>query len=369
MVGVLLAFALTFGPLSAACNTAELKQAQAQGTTDPTEGPLDGDEEPGTSSALDGGDVEGGRGAARPAASHAVTVQIQPSDSGAAVLAAIQGAKSSVHMTMYLLSNDDVIDALIALKQAGKDVKVVLNQSFPPNGGDNTPAFDALKAKGVAVKWAPSAYTFTHAKTIVIDASKVLIMTMNLTYSSAKTNREYIATDTDPDDVADVEALFQADFANQAVKVASKLVVSPSSANSVEPREHLKQLIDSARTSLDVEVQTLSDVTVVDAIVRAHQAGVAVRVVISGQANETPAQAEAMAKLEESGVQVRSLKSPDPHAKVIVVDEEVAFVGSQNMTSTALTQNREVGVITDAAGEVAKIRQVIAEDFAKATPR
>lgn len=296
-----------------------------------------------------------------------VTIQVQPTDKGAALLAAIRGAKKSVHMTMYLLTNEDVIDALGELKQAGKDVRVVLNKTFPPKGGDNAAAYDALTTRGVPVQWAPSAYTFTHAKTIVIDSEKVVIMTMNLTYSSASTNREYIATDTDPQDVADAEKLFDADYNNKAVSLASKLVVSPRGTNTLDAREHLTALINSATTSLDVEAQSLSDEGIVDAIIAAHQSKVAVRVVIDGDTSDSAAQLQTIAKLKQSGVPLRSLKSPDMHAKAIVVDEAKTFVGSQNMTGTALFQNREVGVMTDAKAEASKVRSVIAADFAKGT--
>lgn len=350
-----------------ACSSAELKTS----TVDPSAGLADGGDEGSVdASRLDGGGGTPTIDGKKLPVSHDVTIQVQPSDLGAALLAAIRGAKKSVHMTMYLLTNDDVIKALVDLHQAGKDVKVILNKTFPPNGGDNGPAFDALKAKGVAVQWAPSAYTFTHAKTIVIDAEQVVIMTMNLTYSSAKTNREYIATDTDPKDVADVETLFQADFDNKAVKIESKLVVSPTNANSIEPRLHLKALIESATTSLDVETQTLSDGTVVDAIIAAHQAKVDVHVVVASAADatESSAQSAAVAKLKQNGVPLRSLATPDVHAKVIVVDENLTFVGSQNMTATALTQNREVGVITDVKSEATKVRQVITGDFDKGAP-
>jgi phosphatidylserine/phosphatidylglycerophosphate/cardiolipin synthase-like enzyme len=298
--------------------------------------------------------------------SKGVKIQVQPSDRGAALLAAIRGAKKSVHMTMYLLSNDDVVDALAELKAQGKDVKVVLNKEFPPNGGDNTPKYEALKARGVPVQWAPSAYPFTHAKTIIIDGEKVIIMTMNLTESSAATNREYIATDTDPEDVADAERMFDADFNNKVLSLASKLVVSPQGANHLDPRSHLTMLINSAKTSLDVEVQSLSDPGLVDAIILAHQANVAVRVVINGDNQLTPAQRNAVDKLKQFGVPVRALERPDMHAKAIVVDEEKLFVGSQNFTATALFQNREVGVVTDDKAEAAKVRAVIAEDFSKA---
>lgn len=298
--------------------------------------------------------------------SHDVTIQVQPTDSGKALLDAIKGAQTSVHMTIYLLTDDKIIDALGDLKDAGKEVKVVLNRKFPPNGGDNTDAFDALTARGVDVVWASDQYTYTHAKTIVIDAKKAIIMTMNLTVSSPKTNREYIATDSDPDDVAALEKIFAADHDGKALTLASKLVISPAAANSNgSPRDYLAALIRSAKKSLDVEVQSLSDRTLVDAIIAQHKAGLDVHVVIDGDVSDTNAQVTVIGKLKTAGVPLHSLKSPDCHAKAIVVDGERAYVGSQNFTQNALDTNREVGVMTDAAAEVAKVKTQIGSDFAK----
>jgi cardiolipin synthase len=350
----------------AACTTADLKPASGQQVGDPSgEGPVLDEE----GNPVEPGVGDAGRDpapATKLAVSSAVTIQVQPTDTGAALLAAIKGAKKSVHMTMYLLTSDAMIDALVDLKKAGKDVKVLLNQVFPSNGGDNTPAYNTLKSKGVPVEWASPTYTFTHSKTIIIDAAQVLIMTMNLTYSSPTTNREYIATDTDPQDVADTEKVFTADYTKTPLgPLSSKLVVSPASANTIEPRAQLKALIDSAQTSLAVEAQSLSDSTIVDAIILAHQAKVDVKVVIDLDTSKTSAQLKTIAKLKLNGVPLRALHNPDIHAKAIVVDEKLTFVGSQNMTATALDSNREIGVITDAKAEATKVRGVITSDFDK----
>ena len=358
-------FTFALAAVAAACSTADLTPASVAPSTSRGPGgqqtPEDG------APPIDGGRDPEPEGAAPLATSSGVTIQVQPTDSGAALLSAIRGAKKSVHMTMYLLTSDDVIDALGDLKQAGKDVKVVLNKTFPENDNENQPAYTTLKNRGVEVHWAPSSYAFTHAKTILIDSEKALIMTMNLTYSSPTTNREYIATDTDAQDVADLEKIFEADFNNKAVNIPSKLVISPSGANTLHPaRTHIEQLIDSAKTSLDVEAQSLSDDTIVDAIVLAHQAKVDVHVVLDAETLNTPAQTAALAKLKQYGVPVRGLKNPDLHAKAIVVDEALTWIGSQNMTPTALEQNREVGVLTDAKTEAVKVRQVITSDFDKA---
>jgi phosphatidylserine/phosphatidylglycerophosphate/cardiolipin synthase-like enzyme len=350
------------------CNTADLKQPGSSGNASGGTGEIPGEE--GETPIPDGGrdpvaDLDGG---VIPKSTN-VSIQVQPSDFGAQIEAAIRAATTSVHMTMYLLTDTSIIDALGDLKDAGKDVKVVLNKTFPPNGGDNSSAFAKLQQRGVSVVYAPAAYTFTHAKTVIIDGAKALIMTMNLTQTSAKENREYIATDSDPGDVADCEKLFAADFAGNSVNVNGKLVVSPQNATPVDPRQRIKALIDSARTTLDVEVQSLSDDGLTDAIILAHKDKVAVRVVLSGSNENTPAQQESLDKMKAAGVPVKTVVTPYIHAKTVVVDGTTVFVGSQNFTSTALFQNREIGVVTDAPTEAAKVRDVIAKDFAAgATP-
>lgn len=362
----MVSFALAAALAVAACNSADLTPASGTPTTSGGPGSTVSGREDASTPALDGGREPEPDGAPL-AMSRGVTIQVQPTDAGAALLSALRGAKKSVHMTMYLLTSGEVIGALGDLKRAGKDVKVILNRNFPSSTNENQSSFSTLKNQGVQVQWAPNGYTFTHAKTILIDSEKALIMTMNLTNSSPTTNREYIATDTDPDDVADLEKIFDADFTNKAINVPSKLVISPDGANTIHPtRSHLKQFIDSAETSLDVEAQALSDTSIVDAIILAHQAKVAVRVVVDAQTITTEGQKAAIAKLKAHGVPIRGLKSPDMHAKAIVVDEARTFVGSQNMTATALTQNREIGVLTDAASEALKVSQVIRGDFDRA---
>jgi phosphatidylserine/phosphatidylglycerophosphate/cardiolipin synthase-like enzyme len=148
----------------------------------------------------------------------------------------------------------------------------------------------------------------------------------------------------------------------------SNLVLSPQATSTVDARARLKALIDSAKTSLDVEVQSLSDDALTDAIVLAHQAKVAVRVVISASNEDTPAEKDSIAKLKAAGVPFVGVVTPYIHAKAIVVDGTKVFVGSQNFTPTALFKNREIGVVTDAAGEATKVRDVIAKDFAAGTP-
>jgi phosphatidylserine/phosphatidylglycerophosphate/cardiolipin synthase-like enzyme len=291
-----------------------------------------------------------------------VSIIVEPSDHALALVNAIRTAQSSVHMTMYLLSSSDVIDALIYAKQAGRDVKVILNQSFPSGGGSNATVYSQLQSAGIAVHWAPSTFTLTHEKCVIVDGHTAWIMTMNATTSAPTGNREYLAVDTDPADVAEAEAIFQADYAGTAITPTGKLVVSP-----VNSRDRLVALINGAHSTIDLEAEELSDYQIVAALANARGRGVTVKIVLS---DETPssAQSTAVTQLKNAGVQLRSLSTPTIHAKSIVADGVLAYVGSANFTTASLMYNRELGVIFSDAAEVQKVLTTTRGDFNSGTP-
>ena len=315
----------------------------------------------GSEPTTDGGDPirsDGGPVASGP---DTISIIVEPSDKAGALLAAVQAATTSVHMTMYLLDDTRFIDALIARHAAGRDVKVILNKSFPQNAGTNQKAFNALQAGGVSVVWAPTTFTLTHEKSVLVDGTSAWIMTMNLAVSSSQ-NREFLALDTDVADVKEAEAIFAADFASTAVVPTGNLLVSP-----VNSRNRLLQLIQSAKTSVDVEGEELSDSKIVDALAAAVKTGAKVRVVLSDNA-PSAAQSAAVAQLKTAGVHLVSVVTPYIHAKALVADGAQAYVGSENFTAASLQYNRELGLITTNAVSVAKVANVIAQDFGGGSP-
>lgn len=292
-----------------------------------------------------------------PATPRAVRVIVQPGDDGAALLAAIGGAKTSIHLTMYLLTSQEVTDALLARRRAGVEVKVILNKSFPQGGNANTTQYNRLRNGGVSVVWAPEGFRFTHSKCLILDERQVWIMTMNATPTSLRENREYLAVDDEAEDVAEAETIFQGDFTNRAVTVEGPLLVSP-----VNSKPRIRQLLDGATRTVELEAEALADTDVVASLVNAHQRGVAVQVVLSTDFT-SDGEEQAIATLKGAGVPVRSLREPYVHAKALVVDGAQAYVGSINFTATSFTQNREVGVVIDAPAEVSKVQGTITADF------
>jgi hypothetical protein len=201
-----------------------------------------------------------------PSSGIVITVIPDTSTDASGLLSAIENAKMSVHVEMYLLTNTKYIDALITLKNAGKDVKVILNQTFPSgstasttNGTASSGSYATLKGGGVDVVWSPTTTGFdnyTHEKTVIIDqgetGEQAWIMTMNLDTAAPKCNREYLAQDTNSADIAEAEAIFEGDYAQMSVSPSGNLVVAPTASPS-SAAQILLQLVSSATTSIDME--------------------------------------------------------------------------------------------------------------------
>ena len=271
-------------------------------------------------------------------------------------------------MTMYILSDNDTINALIDRKQHGLDVKVVLNQNFP-DGSSNQSTFDQLSGAGVSVvqwKSARRVPAYTHEKSFIVDGTTAWIMTMNSAFSSPHDNREYLAIDTIPEHVQEDEAIFEGDFAGAPLTaVDGPLVVAPINAHT-----DLDAFVATAKSTLDIEAEELSDETFLDALVAASHAGVAIRVVLPDPSEHTPTslQQEAITRMKAAGFGLVWITDPYVHAKTIVVDGTSAYVGSANFTYTSLEMNRELGVLFAVDSEIAKITATIDQDFAAGTP-
>ena len=281
----------------------------------------------------------------------------------------INSATTSLDMTMYELEDTTAVNDLIALKNKGVTVRVILDRQHQ---SANSSAYNALTGAGVGVVWSPSAFVYTHQKTITVDAAKSLILTGNLTSQYYTTSRDYGVFDDDSRDVASVEKVFNADYTGTPVTPTDgdHLLWSPT-----DSRNRLLSVINGATTKLDVEELEFSDSAVVDAIVARAKAGVKVRVVLespSGYAGEVSA-------IKAAGGTVVGYSDPNGfyiHAKAMVADygltTQKVEAGSMNISSNSLSSNRELGLILTGTGVAqavaATIETTFNSDYAGGTP-
>jgi len=285
-----------------------------------------------------------------------VALIIEPDAGPEAILDLVAAARASVWMEMYLLTDARAIDALAARARAGCDVRVILEPAPYQAEDANQAAAAALAAAGAVVRWASPRFAYTHAKAMIVDRSRLVILTLNLTGAGLGGNREYAAVDDDPADVAAAEALFAADVTGAAAGAGGRLVTSPDAS-----RTALTDLIAGAGASLAIETEELTDQGIVAALMAARARGVAVTLVWPGPADA----GAAFAALAAAGATVRAVAAPDIHAKVVVADGRRLYVGSANFSPTSLDRNRELGLRLDAPDLARRVAATVADDAAR----
>jgi cardiolipin synthase len=295
-----------------------------------------------------------------PTSPGSVALLIEPEAGSAAVIDLVASAHASLWMEMYLLTAGDAIGALADRARAGCDVRVILEPAPYQDAGGNQPAFDQLSAAGVNVRWSTSRFTYTHAKSFIVDHSRLVILTLNLTGAGLAGNREYAALDDDPTDVAAAEAIFAADQLGAPAAVpGGRLVTSPEST-----RPSLLALIGDARSSLALETEELTDAAIVGALLDARARGVAVTLAWPGPAATAGSSFLALAA---AGAVVRAATAPPIHGKVAVADDRTLYLGSANLTPTSLDDNREMGLRLEQPAMAAQVAATVAGDAAAGT--
>ncbi len=294
----------------------------------------------------------------------ALSLFVEPQAGIAPVLSLIRGAKSSLDLVMYQFEDRPVADALIAAQKRGVEVRVLLNHGYRGQADPtNEPAYNYLYAHGVPVKWTPGRYDLTHQKSLVVDAKTLLIMTFNFTPQYYASGREFGVLDRDPPDVLASETVFGADWHSLKIHAptADGLVWSPGSEAT------MLRLINGAHQTLAIYNEEMADDRITAALEAAVRRGVQVRVCMT----YATAWKGAFNALNDDGVQVRTYASTANlyiHAKMILVDDHLAFIGSENFSPPSLEANRELGLTLDSVPLVAQLRDTFNLDWADARP-
>ncbi|HLG72338.1 MAG TPA: phospholipase D-like domain-containing protein [Chloroflexota bacterium] len=293
------------------------------------------------------------------AANSEARIFVEPDDGPEPLLAELNAAQKSIDLTMYLLTARPVESALETAERRGVKVRVLLEQHPFGEGAGNADAYARLQKGGVDVRWSNPRFKLTHEKAAVVDGREALILTLNLTASAFTRNREYGAIVSTPEDVAEVQAIFDADWSRGSVAPSRPdLVVSPDNS-----RGKLEAIVGHAGRELDLESEEVQDADLEQALTAAASRGVNVRVVLSPAQSGPDANAKGIAQLKSSGVQVRLMRKPYVHAKIVLADGQTAFVGSENISRQSLDANRELGLFLNNADALSRMQSTFEQDW------
>jgi len=281
-----------------------------------------------------------------------------------ALVSEINKAKKSIDVKIYIITarQKEINEALKSAAKRGVDVRLMVEDDpFYWKPGAENPSQEAIKDLVAAgAKYKPDNPQFsknrvTHEKSFTIDGKKALILTGNIANSAFTTNLDLGAVVLQhPQLVKQVQTVFDADWDRRALPemVDEGLVISPDNA-----REKLTDLIGSAKKSLRVIQQGMSDNGMIKAIGDKAASGVKTDLILTdpGIAQNNM---QAGAYFATRGAKVTYLDTPYVHAKAISVDsgdankgDDISYVGSQNFSMSALDRNRELGYIFSDPGD------------------
>lgn len=296
---------------------------------------------------------------------------VEPDAGDETIVSAIQNAQKSVWLEMYLLTDRKIISTLEEAAHNHIDVRVML-ETHPYGSGSVSPTqtLDRLQAAGVQAKSTSPDFALTHEKGMIIDGTTVFITTANYTLSalggsSSTKNREYGIIDTNQQDVQGVMGIFNADWNRTSASVNDpNLVVSPVNSHAA-----FESLIHNAHKSLMIEAEEMQDSDIEQALIEAEHRGVQVQVILpssqssSSNSGGSDSNSQGIQTIKQGGVQVKEDPQLYMHAKIIVVDGQKAFVGSENISTASLEHNRELGIIAGDQNVLSTLQQTFQQDW------
>ncbi len=130
--------------------------------------------------------------------------------SEARIVGLVESANESVDVELYQFSYTPLMDALVAAKERGVRVRVILEPRL--DGKDNLNAMARLKGEGVDARWATLEFALTHSKTAVIDGKEVLVGSQNWSYNAMLRNRESAVVVVSSEVAGEFEGVFEEDW-------------------------------------------------------------------------------------------------------------------------------------------------------------
>jgi phosphatidylserine/phosphatidylglycerophosphate/cardiolipin synthase-like enzyme len=264
---------------------------------------------------------------------------VQPFSGTGSLEREMLSAKKYIHIELYGFTSYDLFNPLISQAKKGVEVKVMLEKAPYQADTENWDARSSLTKYGIVCKWANPEFFLTHAKFIIIDGEKVIVLTGNLTYSSFTKNREFGIILNDKTKASELEDLFKKDWARQKYENNDpELVISP-----IDSRIKIENALKSAKSSIKIWEQEVEDPSIISILKGAKANGIDVKI-ITPPLSKTPGNSDATNELGDS---VRGLPNPYVHAKTFIIDDTLAYIGSNNFSTPSLESEREVGVLTD----------------------
>ncbi|HEY1902198.1 MAG TPA: phospholipase D-like domain-containing protein [Terracidiphilus sp.] len=309
---------------------------------------------------------------------------IPESDGVTPLYALLNGAQKSIDMTIYGLDDTTFSGDLVAACNRGVKVRVLLDQNTAKTV--NAPAFNQLNAApNCSAEWANTVFPETHQKSFIVDGTQVAIMSLNLIAADYSFTRDYALVENDPEDIAAIQATFDADYAAGTTAAGvvgtsdfgyqpglgdagsvpgGDLIWSPTNA-----QIDMLAIIDNAKATLLIEAEEMDAPNIVSALVTACENHIQVHITMSDDSADYGTE---FSELQAAGCGLYLYPLSGTlfyvHAKAAIADyglpTQTVYMGSINYHVESMTENRELGIFITDPASAQLLYKTMASDYA-----
>lgn len=294
---------------------------------------------------------------------------VLPDDTAKEIIDAIQDARKSILIKMFLFSDKSLLDAVIAAKKRDLQVKVMLNPMRNNGEVENVQTREALEEAGIEVRDGNPAFTITHEKSMVIDEKIAFIKSLNWETQNFIETRDYAIITNHPHEVREIVLCFEADWERKNFNPVTELDLIWCSNNG---RSRIARFIDEAKHSLFIQNERYQDLVIIERLVHAATRGVKVHVMAR------PPHILKMEKLvegvgglrimEDVGIKIHKLKFLRLHGKMLLADGCRAIIGSINLTPGSFDHRRELAIEVEDAPVIERLKKIAHYDWENSHP-
>jgi cardiolipin synthase len=294
---------------------------------------------------------------------------VLPDDSARPVLDAINRAIKSLRIKMFVFSDPELLNAVIAAQQRGVEVRVMLNPARRTGESENEEARARLTEAGVEVLDSNPAFGLTHEKSMVVDDTQAFVKSLNWATENFTETRDYAVVTSREAEVQEIIDCFEADWSRESFDPGPRahLIWCPTNG-----RDRLAQLIDGAEDSLFIQNERYQDPIMIEHLVRAARRGVKVHLMARPahtlKEDQLIEGVGGLRILHDVGIKIHKLKHLKLHAKMILADGDRGIVGSINLAPGSFDSRRELAIEMRDDDVTTRLRKVAQHDWENSLP-
>ncbi len=256
---------------------------------------------------------------------------LAPAERLDAILGVIRSARRELTLSMFRCDDFRVLDELAECLQRGVKVRALLTRRAKGWRKRLKQLWRFLKSMGAEVHRYGDRVVKYHAKYIVADDGPALVASLNFTRKCFTDTSDFLHITYDREVVEGLTRLYETDCdakeSSLPEGLTDRLIVGPHRA-----RAQFTALLEQARKSIRIIDPKLTDPAIVNLLRAQKAAGLTVEVLRKAK--------------------VGNLVS---HGKMMVIDDEVAVIGSISLAALAMDFRREVGLVIH---DPASVRQL-----------